>query len=392
MSIDYFEDIFSPAITMKVVVLNETSTNNTAREDPEGNTTDVTPLAIFDGLPIRGGERCKIKILANSQSNIPLDFSTKTADYLYVTSITNVLRDSKREMFTLHLTSREAFTNETSRCYKKYSPDQNIGTTVENILKDTLKVEEDRFKVEPTSNAYGFIGNLRKPFPVITWLAKKSISNSAQGKSSGFLFYQTKTGFKFRSVDTLMRQEYYKLTNDDGEKAESPPFFYSEATIAYDENENPVTLLNDFKILKFSIQKSNDIVKNLTGYNPSSNQIYTNETIFFDEPLNDWDNYYFNVHRDMGYNFIVYLNKDSEECGTNLYDYDQYDSLTNLLHYGEEHVHPWVAKSKIARMAHLKGIYNRMVLFDGKLFPHGMNIIKNKFTNKYRQNITSFYE
>lgn len=263
VSIDYFEDIFSPAITMKVVVLNETSTNDTAREDPEGNSTDVTPLAIFDGLPIRGGERCKIKILANSQSNIPLDFSTKVVDYLYVTSITNVLRDSKREMFTLHLTSREAFTNETARCYKKYSPNQNIGTTVENILKDTLKVDEDRFKVEPTSNAYGFIGNLRKPFPVITWLAKKSISNSAQGKSSGFLFYQTKTGFKFKSVDTLMRQEYYKLTNDDGEKEESPPFFYSEGTIAYDEDDNPVTLLNDFKILKFSIQKSNDIVKNL---------------------------------------------------------------------------------------------------------------------------------
>ena len=160
-----------------------------------------------------------------------------------------------------------------------------------------------------------------------------------------------------------------------------------------EQSLNQIYFIDRRKYITTSIKKNiDDIVKNLTGYNPSSNQIYTNETIFFDEPLNDWDNYYFNVHRDMGYNFIVYLNKDSEECGTNLYDYDQYDSLTNLLHYGAEHVHPWVAKSKIARMAHLKGKYNRMVLFDGKLFPHGMNIIKNKFTDKYRQNITSFYE
>ena len=259
VSIEYFEDIFSPAITMKVTILNESQVvKDLSEESTEGDEL----VALFDGFPIRGGERCKIKIGANTETNIPLDFSTKVNDYLYITSITNILRDSKREMFTLHLTSREALTNETERCYKKYSPNQNIGATVTNILKDTLKIEDqDRIEVELTSNSYGFIGNMRKPFPVITWLAKKSVSNSAKGKSAGFLFYQTKTGFKFKSVDTLMRQEYYKITNSNGDKEKSPPFYYEEATVAYDDQDRPLN--NDFKILKFSIQVSNDIVKNL---------------------------------------------------------------------------------------------------------------------------------
>ena len=260
VSIDYFEDIFSPCITLKVLILNESQV--VAEDEEDAESTDDKLKALYQGLPIRGGEICRIKVGANVETNIPLDFSEKAQDYLYVTGVTNVIRDAKREMFTLNLTSREAIVNETARCYKKYSPDQNIGATVENILTDTLGVEKDRFKVELTSNSYGFIGNLKKPFPTITWLAKKSVTKTKGGKSAGFLFYQTKSGYKFRSVDSLMRQETYKTTDKSGEKLKAPPFYYGEATQGFDgEQERPVNA--DFKILKFSIQQNSDIVKDL---------------------------------------------------------------------------------------------------------------------------------
>tara|TARA_B100000900_G_scaffold107167_2_gene89155 strand:- start:5984 stop:7435 length:1452 start_codon:yes stop_codon:yes gene_type:complete len=258
-SIDYFEDIFSPCVTLKVLIVNEAQVVAEDEEDTES--TDDNLKSLYQGLPLRGGEICRLKIGANVGTNIPLDFSEKVQDYLYVTGISNVIRDSKRELFTLNLTSREAIVNETVRCFKKYSPDQNIGATVENILSDTLGVEQDRYKVELTSNSYGFIGNLKKPFPTITWLAKKSVTKTKGGGSAGFLFYQTKSGYKFRSVDTLMRQETYKLVNESGDKLKAPPFYYGEATQGFDGNDRPVN--TDFKILKFAIQQNSDILRDL---------------------------------------------------------------------------------------------------------------------------------
>ena len=258
-AVDYYEDIFSPCVTLKVLVINEAQVVTEDEEDTES--TDDKLKALYNALPIRGGEICRIKIGANVETNIPLDFSEKAQDYMYVTGITGVTRDAKREMFTLNLTSREAIVNETVRCYKKYSPDQNIGASVENILTDTLGIDKDRFSVEMAANSYGFIGNLKKPFPTIVWLAKKSVSASTGGGSAGFLFFQTKTGYKFKSVDSLMRQETYKLTSNSGEKLKAPPFYYGEATQGFDENDRPVN--TDFKILSFSILQNNDIVKNL---------------------------------------------------------------------------------------------------------------------------------
>ena len=215
-AIDYYEDVFSPTITMKVMILNESQnvTDQTEEEDEnidyepsESKTTDFK--ALYDGLPIRSGERCIIKVGANVESNIQLDFSENEQRQLFVSTVTNIVRDARRELFTLHLTSREAVINETSRVYKRFKPDQRIDASVKQILKDSLNVGEDYSDVDPTANSYGFVGNLRKPFATLVWLAKKSVTTLNGGKSAGFLFYQTKSGFKYKSVDGLMRQPLY---------------------------------------------------------------------------------------------------------------------------------------------------------------------------------------
>ena len=99
-SFDYYEDIFSPTITAKVIV---TETGNS-----------VNGKGTYQGLPLRGGERVSVKITANSPNNKDLDFSEKSK-YLYVSSISNVLNTNQSETFTLNLCSREAITNETAR-------------------------------------------------------------------------------------------------------------------------------------------------------------------------------------------------------------------------------------------------------------------------------------
>ena len=284
-AIDYYEDVFSPTITMKVMILNE-SQNVTDQTEEEDEETGVEPSeaktkdfkALYDGLPIRTGERCIVKVGANVESNIQLDFSESEQRQLFVANVTNIVRDAKRELFTLHLTSREAVINETSRVYKRFKPDQRIDATVKQILKDSLNVDEDYSDVDPTANSYGFVGNLRKPFATLVWLAKKSVTTVNGGKSAGFLFYQTKSGFKYKSVDGLMRQPLYKIKDKDGVEQQAPSYNYTEATMTFDGDIKPIN--NDFKILRFSFTKNNDLIKDLRMGTFCSSGMYFNPFSF----------------------------------------------------------------------------------------------------------------
>ena len=284
-AIDYYEDVFSPTITMKVMILNE-SQNVTDQTEEEDEETGVEPSeaktkdfkALYDGLPIRSGERCIIKVGANVESNVQLDFSENEQRQLFVANVTNIVRDAKRELFTLHLTSREAVINETSRVYKRFKPDQRIDATVKQILKESLNVDEDYSDVDPTANSYGFVGNLRKPFATLVWLAKKSVTTLNGGKSAGFLFYQTKSGFKYKSVDGLMRQPLYKIKDKDGVEQQAPSYNYTEATMTFDGDTKPIN--NDFKILRFSFTRNNDLIKDLRMGTFCSSGMYFNPFTF----------------------------------------------------------------------------------------------------------------
>ena len=71
--------------------------------------------------------RVFIKVKGNNETNPGLDFSSpETA--LYVSSIKAVIRDSRREVFTIALTTRESISNETSRIH------QNIKSNHQKIL------------------------------------------------------------------------------------------------------------------------------------------------------------------------------------------------------------------------------------------------------------------
>jgi hypothetical protein len=109
---------------------------------------------LINSLPIRGGER-----VAFSVSTLFGDLEFNDERTLYVYKVSDIMPGSTNEMLTLHLVSREALTNETSRCQKKYTG--NISTIVEEILEDTLST--DRFEssnIESTSEKTFSYSNL----------------------------------------------------------------------------------------------------------------------------------------------------------------------------------------------------------------------------------------
>lgn len=263
ISIDYYEDIFSPTITAKIKVIN---TGNTIVA--EGGTGKQS---IYNGLPLRGGERVVMKIAGNSTSNPGLDFSKKVEDYLYVSSITDVISETNQESFTLHLVAREAITNETSRVGKKFKIENPISDSVKNILSNYLKTSKIG-TIDKTSNKYGFIGNLRKPFTILVWLASKAVPEASGSATAGFLFYQTKDGFQFRSVDNLINQQ--PRTDVNGSKI---VYTYNQVNQAYDEKDNKVN--SDFKILNYYVEKNQNLIEKLKL------GTYASQRIFFN-PLN----------------------------------------------------------------------------------------------------------
>jgi hypothetical protein len=276
VSIDYYEDIFSPTITAKIQVGN---TGDSIRaQDNEGGATGAFQ-SIYNGLPLRGGERVSLKIAGNSKTNPGLDFATDEKDYLYVSSISNVISESQREFFELNLVSREALTNETVRVPKKFPSSQSISDSVENIIKEYLKTDKIDV-VDKTQNKYGFIGNLRKPFTVLVWLASKGVPESSKkDATAGYVFFQTQDGFSFRSIDKLISQP-------------------SKATYLYsDVNQTGYEKDNDFNILKYTTNRNQNLIEKLRLGTYSSYRMFYNPLTFeFTPPergtfrLNDYVN------------------------------------------------------------------------------------------------------
>ena len=251
--IRYYENIFSPNITASIMVVN---TGNTI-EGKDGKMT-----TIYDGLPLRGGERVVMKIAGNTDLNEGLDFS-KSSLYWHVKSVNNVLINEQQESFILNLVPREAITNETSRVGKKYPASSSISDSVKDIVKKYLKTQK-KIECDKTQNPYGFLGNLRKPFTILMWLASKGVPGTVSGEdaTAGYFFYETQDGYKFKSIDQLIEDEPYENEYE-----------YSSGVIANEDG-------NDFKVLSFQASKNQDLMEQLKRGAYCSHRIYFNPLTF----------------------------------------------------------------------------------------------------------------
>lgn len=251
--IDYYEDILSPCITITIKLINAGT--------------------LLNSLPIRGGEKVIFSISTGFGEVL---FDGEKA--LYVYKIGNISPESTQEMLTLHLVSREALTNETNRCQKKYNG--NVKSIVEKILKDTLLT--DRFvtsNIESTSNSYSFIGNQKKPFHILTWIGPKSMpilnsggtngdSQSGEAKGvGGFLFFENKDGFNFKSIDSMVSGTQIGNSNSDSTKIYK--YFFS-SIIESGQSDS------DYRILNYTFNKNIDLMKSLRV------GMYANKTYFYD--------------------------------------------------------------------------------------------------------------
>ena len=250
LKFQYFENLTSPNVTAILEVVNT------------GNT--IEGQGLYNGLPVRGGERVFFKVKTPIEAEAEQEENLQYI--LYVNKITNVISNKSRETFTLHLCSREAISNEQTRVTKKYYG-QTIDESISQIVKLVEPLKQTEF--EKCENTYNFIGNLRKPFTIISWLQSKAIPVGATSRSAGIFFWQTRKGFNFKSVDGLIKAG---VENND----KIPRFAYSETYDSSKEDPFP----NSTKILSFTVLDDNNVLDDLNSGVQSTYRIFFNPISF----------------------------------------------------------------------------------------------------------------
>ena len=240
VSIDIYEDVMVPSLSARIQVANAGG----VIKDSSG-----TAVSLYDGLKIRGGEEVQILIEPNSANNEAIDFIREP---LYVRGVRNLMREAGAEFFNLSLVTRQALENETKFVKGAFSKSGMISEHVRTILKENFTLGTRKPDVDDTVNPLGFIGNQMHPFDIITRLASKSVFGGNTGGSAGFFFYQTRDGFKFKSIDSL---------NDQSPKA---TYVYTE------KNYNSTTFKPtpdlpslDYKITSYQLLHNQDLIEQM---------------------------------------------------------------------------------------------------------------------------------
>ncbi len=244
-SINYYESVTSPSISMTVSFI------------------DIDQMISREG--ITSGEMIDLEIV------IP-DFEEKfkiisKKQKMILNSVRDVVTSSNKQTATLEFISEESLINETCRVNKKFTGNvtqivNQLLTNESNSDKKGIQTEKE-FKSDQAVNKYSFVGNLKRPFETIQWLCPKA---QASSENFGFLFFENRDGFHFKSIENLLKQE--------------PEFLYKKP-------DRPTE--TDLRIIENNLNQSNDM-----GINARMG-MYSNRTIYIDLENETYEDVYFNI-------------------------------------------------------------------------------------------------
>ena len=161
----------------------------------------VDNKSVIEGLPLIGTEDIKLEFEDNNENKIRVDMN--------VNKVTPVYEDGSKNVVSLDLVSEEVLRNEMGQSRCRTRENGLISDSVEKIFTDRLKTEKS-LDIEQSANRYNFIGNGRKPFYMLNLLSKQGVPQGSDGSSAGFLFYETSTGYNFKSIEGLFKQDKKK--------------------------------------------------------------------------------------------------------------------------------------------------------------------------------------
>jgi len=250
-NIYYYENILSPYITGIITIIS-TSSAAQSKED-----TQERLGSLHTSLPLEAG--CEIFMKIKDTIGKGLDFSSKrnTFKRLYVNEVQVIDKSSTSEILQIRFISKIGMTNNSRRVTKHYRG--SISGSVKKILKDKFKLPNNIIKIDDSSNSYSFMGMTKRPFDLITMLAKQTIPKNTA--NPGYFAFETKSGFKYISADSIVNAKPYKKT-----------YHYDGNVQSSQQSKSDE---NDFKIGALTIKKDQNLVDQIRS------GVYANKTIFF---------------------------------------------------------------------------------------------------------------
>ena len=222
---DYYESVYSPMVTADFTQF-----------DTGGSVQNKKGIVgtLKDALPIEGFEEFRF-IITTAQGE--LNFKNTP---MVITGSPGNIDEPQRQSSFIPMVSKYSIDSSKNPIGNVYQG--TLGEIVGVILKQ-LGVPESLVDIEPTSNSDKIHGNFEAPLDVILKLCKKSIPADGT-QDPGYFFYETKSGFKFKSIHGLIKNGIEKF--DDENYAEKHTYNYNGSLNAKLEEVKG----NDFKILK----------------------------------------------------------------------------------------------------------------------------------------------
>ena len=230
-SFQYHEDIFWPCFGATMLVVDNSEN-------------------LISSMPIQGWEKVVVEVEDVLGERYSYDFR--------LWQISNRVNKERKQMYSLGLISEEGLRNEGIQINSLQ--EGQTSTQVQKILEEKLRVPTEKIFVEPSMTKLKTIPTRQSPFSFIKSLLSKTISqktgaaniaaetgsssSSGTDKSTdtdietaekakgtaGYLFFQTRKGFTFKSIDKLVSSGG-EDDNFEGSPPVTKPFFYQAAKI-----------------------------------------------------------------------------------------------------------------------------------------------------------------
>ena len=259
--IEYRESIFMPYVEITAYIVD---TGNTL---PANDGAD-SGVGLLDAGLAQGTET----ILFNIEDEFGNKINFTRNDDLRVASVMGNEQGFSSNSFQLKIVSKEAFDNTLlkNRCNNKFSG--RISDIARAIIRENLKSPKwQSMNTDETLNDYHAWGEDRTPFEMLLDMQLLAIPNiqtskgkTARGNTAGYLFWQTATGYQFKSLDKLFdltdKTVPRYIENSKGD--ESLPFGY-DGKILWSNMSKSVDALAQFESGAWSseIHVFNDVEK-----------------------------------------------------------------------------------------------------------------------------------
>ena len=246
----FYENLLSPYITGVVTLVSTGSVEGVSEKGIMGNAKE---------LPIEAGSLIRMKIESGTTLGPGLDYSSKENIHkkLIINEVQVLERKSTKEVVQIRFTSAIGPLDKTITVPEVLNG--KISSVVENLLKTKFSMKKDDYEIDSTKNNVNMNGMEKKPFELLGILARQSIPATPKGRANpGFFFYQTKSGFKFKSIGSLISSKVLTKT-----------YHYNGKTPDIDSDENL------YKVARFEILRDQNLTKQIES------GVYATKTFFF---------------------------------------------------------------------------------------------------------------